>query len=132
MPEELTLPLQSVTPDEALDMCDITRDPVSLLTFLVRHLGVDGGTVSDASAVVSSASEPGAADRDKVWLKTSSPPGVGVFANGVWNIIYPYPPNVALPWVGSGSPPSYMRTVSDSEKANIGFNTSQKVVKLVV
>ena len=130
MPEDPLLPPQVVIPDPSDDFCDILKNPSAALNWFSRHLGVDVGRLQEASAVIVSPSEPGPGDRDKLLAKNSTPTGVGIYANGKWNVIYEYPPNAAVAWVGSDPPPAYLSVLTNSEKTDIGFNTSATVVAL--
>ena len=123
MPQDPSLPIQSAIPlqgDE--DLCQY-GNLSALIAVLIRHMSVDAGKINDASNTIISATEPGAADRDKLWI---SPTGkfIGFFTGKVWDKIYIWP--VASPFKYCGATiPNELRQLSTSTIANenLGDNT---------
>ena len=121
----LKLSLQSANPvnkDLTWEDPSICKSPSAFAEVLTRLLFVDAGEFANLSGVIRSASRPSSADTGKIWAKTSSPVGVGVYSGGQWKVVYQYAVNTPILWsLSNGSVPSYMSPMSESAIDDAGL-----------
>ena len=124
MPEDPLLQINAVTPLQAdEDLCKIANLS-ELLQVLVRHLGVNAGRVLELSSVITTATEPGESDRDKVWINPTSQ-FIGFFTGSRWDKIYLWPILSPFKYCSEGDTPPELRELSDAtiSQENLGANT---------
>jgi len=103
---------------------EICQSPQALTAWLIRMLAVDISGIASITEIVKSASEPQGSDRSKLWLKMSDPVGIGVPYDGVYKMIYEYPPNCAVLWTKDlADLPSYFRKLTTSELSSVGLTS---------
>ena len=126
MPENQTLPLQKVTPKSAdEDLCPHTRSLSSLLDAIKKYMVVDAAEVIAASSVIVTGSEPGPADRAKLWVDRNEG-FLAVWDGGKWEKLYihGYPKNTPFKYCAKPIP-NYLRKVAPStiSAEGLGENT---------
>ncbi len=85
------------TPPSDLQLCNI-RSVSALLDLFAQYMSLDVGTLETFAEVIASPTVPSAADRDKIWLKTSIPKAMGFYTGGDWLLFYPQPAGAWVPW----------------------------------
>ncbi len=122
MPEDLTINLQFVKPRTSETICRWLADPESLLAALTQHLVIPADRVNKKQYFVYSPTQPGTDDQDKVWIKTSSPYGIGFFAGGSWQVSYSIPSGLIYIVANTSDVPLGFRALTDGEVTAIGLD----------
>lgn len=121
MPDDVTISLKFVKPRPSETVCTWLSNPETLLGKLTQHLVVPGDSINKRQFFVYSATQPGQDDQDKIWVKTSSPYGIGFFAGGSWQVAYSIPPGLIYSMSNLDDIPLGFSEVSTSEAAAIGL-----------
>lgn len=115
----LKLSLQAANPAEAQTTWEdpeVCLSPFAFASWLVRHLSIDAEQLNSiAESVVFSGTEPTAQDAKKIWVKTSTPYGIGFFAGGQWRVINDWPKYGLFHVPDDVSTPTYIKTLSEAE-----------------
>ena len=122
MPDQRTLPLQTVRPKEVdEDLRPYLTSGSALLGFLQKHQVVDAGEIISASSVIVQGTEPVASDRGKLWVNQSSQ-FVAVWDGGKWVKLYlhGYPKLMPFKYAGK-TVPSFLRLVSSGQQTKEGL-----------
>lgn len=117
-------PLKVVNPTETQQDWSIVMRELSMLAdWIKRTFAVDVSGLVDNESIAVRTDEPKGIDSSKLWVKTSSPPGIGIPFSGGYRIIYEYTPNVPFIWTkGNDLLPSYLRKISDVEAGKFGLS----------
>lgn len=121
MPDDITIALKFKNPRQAETICTWLTDPKTLLGKLTQHLVVPGENINKKNFFVYSATQPGQDDQDKVWIKTSSPYGIGFFAGGAWQVAYSTPPTLIYAQSQADDIPLGFTELTTSERSSIGL-----------
>jgi len=113
-------PLKVANPTEKKQDWDaVMRELPMLAEWIERTFAVDITDIADESKFVTSTEKPEGSDSELLWVKISSPPGIGIPFGNEYTVIYPYPPNVPFLWVsGDDSLPTYLRKLTSDELDN--------------
>lgn len=125
MPEDNVIPINYVKPRQGEQVCRWLASPEDLLAKLAQHLSVPADRVNRKNFIVKSTTIPGAEDQDKIWVKTSSPFGIGFFAGGVWQVAYSVPSGLIFPISWQTSTPQGFRELTPNEIGTIGLTPLQ-------
>lgn len=121
MPEDITISLSFAKPRPSETICRWLADPETLLAKLSQHLSIPADRVNKKQYFVTSATQPGQDDQDKVWIKTSSPYGIGFFAGGTWQVSYAIPKTLISVQNAQDDIPLGFRELSGEERQAIGL-----------
>jgi len=117
------LPLVVANPVELnVQWQDICSNPRDLGLWIVRMLAVDISRVGELNQFIVSDSEPVGADVGKPWIKTGSPPGIGVYDGERYYVIYPYPEATPFLWTkGIDALPAFLTKVNTGTLSDYGL-----------
>lgn len=76
--------LRSIEPN--LTWEQFCQKPYLLLKAFAENFAVEGKFLDNLPAILFSSETPQAADRSKIWIKTSKPYGIGVFIDGAYQM----------------------------------------------
>lgn len=80
------IPLQDIEPE--LTWEDFCQNPYLLLKAFATYFAVEGKFLQNLPLMILSSTVPSAADRSKIWIKTSKPYAIGIFADGSYQMDY--------------------------------------------
>lgn len=117
-------PLKVANPTETQqDWSIVMRKLPMLADWIARTFAVDLSGLLEQEDIIAQTDEPQGIDRKSIWVKTSSPPGVGVLFSNQYRVIYEYQPYVPFIWTqGESNLPGYLRQISDVEAENFGLS----------
>lgn len=128
MSDPVYAPIKVANPKETRqDWNIVTRDLSELALWIARTFAIDVSDILNRSTPVYSGSqEPVGSDKGKIWIKTSSPPAIGIPFSDGYQLIYPMPPNTPQLWMGGkGEHPNYTRLVTSEELDELGLTAPQ-------
>lgn len=128
------IPIKRVKGIEAQKNFEGISTPNDLANMMTRLLAVDDNDFLDLQEIIVSATEPRDTDRQKLWVKNSNPPALGLPIGGQYVMIYPYPPNIPILWVqGEDELPFYLRKLTAGELTDYNlFNPTNENVFYVI
>lgn len=121
MPDDTIISLNFVKPQQGEDLCAWFTNVETLLSRLTQHLIVPADKVNQSQVYERSALQPGVDDRDKIWIKTSQPYGLGFFAGGQWNVSPAIPAGLIYAQDARNDVPQGFREVSEDRQQNLGL-----------
>lgn len=121
MPEDITISLSFAKPRPSETICRWLADPETLLAKLSQHLSIPAERVNKKQYFVTSATQPGQDDQDKLWIKTSSPYGIGFFAGGSWQIAFSIPTGLIYVQNTADDIPLGFKELTTKEREAIGL-----------
>lgn len=128
------IPIKRVKGIEAQASFEGINTPNDLANLMTRLLAVDDEGFVSLREIVVTPNEPTGEEKKKVWIKSSSPPAIGLPVGGIYRMIYQYPVNVPFLWIdGEENLPSYMTKVTKTEMLSYGlpFPTSDTIFYVV-
>lgn len=122
MPVARTLPLRVATDIEPLRSWDEITNPMDLVIYIARLLSVDPSSFASLQEVSFGSQPPSGDDLGKLFIKNTTPVGIGIFNGSGYSMIYQYPPNVPLLWTkGNEEFPSYLKRLSADQLQDYGL-----------
>lgn len=118
MDNPIYVPLKVAVPTEVRQDWDIISKNLSELSrWISRTFAVDiTDYLSKNTTLYLGSSEPEGEDAGKLWIKTTSPPALGIPFNGQYTMLYPFPPSCPVLWTnGESELPTYLRKLSETE-----------------
>lgn len=126
MSDEASLPLEYVPSPTRLDWCQFQR-PEDFLKLIPDLFRVNAEGIYQTMPAIASDVTPGNEHLDKIWVKTSEPPGIGIPSGGKFNVIYQYP--VSVPFIadfGNSNIPIGVTELSPEDIASKGLTPINK------
>jgi hypothetical protein len=125
MPDSAFIPLSTAIPGPNESICKALADEsgLELIKFLARNMGIPSAQLGSGTIFVYSPTPPGADERNRVWIKTAAPFGIGIFAGGEWQLITAYPIGAYLMWPASRSVPPGAVQLTNTDITNAGLPT---------
>lgn len=80
------IPLNDIEPN--LTWEQFCQKPYLLLKAFAENFAVEGKFLQNLPSIIFSGETPQAADRSKIWIKTTAPYAIGVFLNGLYQMQY--------------------------------------------
>lgn len=117
------LPLKAVNDIERLKSWEGINTPSDLIKFLIKHAVVDPSAITQLFDVVYSETEPAnEEDRGKLWIKTSSPIGIGIPKTDGFTMLHQFPVDVPFLWLAKrGNVPYYLEKLTSSQLEKFGL-----------
>ncbi len=128
------LPLVLQKNKEPLKSWEGISTPSELAAYLATVFSVDPNQLLQFEEIVFQEIEPVGEEAKKLWIKTDLPVGLGLPSGEGYNMIYQYPPNVAMLWLkGEEKLPDYLRKLTSDQLTDYGLtDPSDKKVFWIV
>lgn len=94
-------------------------NPNDLARYIASVLSVDAESFDALNEIIISSTEPTGEDRNKIWIKTDEPVGIGIPIGSTYRVISDKPINIPYLHIGSiETIPSYARRLGSTELSN--------------